>query len=112
MVNQGLQQFDVFLAYARDEDFQLVSEIRMRLEENDISVFDYEAQSPIGHNKCQYMADMVVERCRKSIIILSPKFVKSKWCNFVASLAHSKSPGLFLHDPVCSQGVLCVLIIP
>ena len=39
------------------------------------------------------IADMIKKGCRKTIIILSPDYIRSPWCNYEANLAFMKSPG-------------------
>ena len=39
------------------------------------------------------IADMITSGCRKTIIILSPDYVQSSWCNYEANLVINRSPG-------------------
>lgn len=41
------------------------------------------------------IADMIKDGCRKTIIILSPDYLKSPWCKYEANVAFMKSPGKF-----------------
>lgn len=40
------------------------------------------------------IADKIKRGCRKTIIILSPDYNQSSWCNYEARLAHHKNPGI------------------
>ena len=39
------------------------------------------------------IADMITSGCRKTIVILSPDYVQSSWCNYEANLVINRSPG-------------------
>ena len=40
------------------------------------------------------IADMITNGCRKTIVILSPDYVRSPWCNYEANLVINRSPGI------------------
>jgi hypothetical protein len=39
------------------------------------------------------VADMIKQGCRKTVVILSPDYIKSPWCKYEANLAMTESPG-------------------
>ena len=39
------------------------------------------------------IADKIKRGCRKTVIIMSPDYIDSSWCNYEARLAHHKNPG-------------------
>ena len=39
------------------------------------------------------IADMIKQGCRKTVVILSPNYLKSPWCNYEANIAMVASPG-------------------
>ncbi len=43
----------------------------------------------------QEIANMIRKECRKTVIILSPDFINSKWCSYEADLAMVDSPGIY-----------------
>ena len=42
------------------------------------------------------IADKIKRGCRKTVIIMSPDYIDSSWCNYEARLAHHKNPGELL----------------
>jgi len=38
------------------------------------------------------IADMIKKRCRKTVVILSPHYLKSSWCRYEATQALHASP--------------------
>lgn len=86
------QEYDVYLSYSKvDSDF--AQEVREHLLQAGKSVYDYEMDSLLGNNIPVEKGDMIMERCHKMVVILSPSYVADTWCKFEAALAKTKSPG-------------------
>ncbi|XP_065681416.1 myeloid differentiation primary response protein MyD88-A-like [Hydra vulgaris] len=100
--NQGLQypithvgnftlndNYDVFISYAKD-DISFAKLIKNRLEkENGFKVcIDYCDFLP-GYNPFEQVCSVIIEKCKKVIVILSPNFNKSSYCQTHAKIASS-----------------------
>ena len=111
------QRFDVFLSFAEeDQDFaeevrhRIVSKLKLRVfvpsEGESVGLLSLHL-SPSFVLQCFFLsadlmpgkvfhheiADMITKGCRKTIIILSPDYVQSSWCNYEANLVINRSPG-------------------
>ena len=42
----------------------------------------------------EQIADMIKKGCRKTVIILSPDYLRSPWCGYEANQALVASPGM------------------
>ena len=76
------------------------------LKQNDFSVYEYEEDSDPGEDEPQVKGDMIMEKCRKVILIMSPSYIESEYKMMEASLARSKCPGVCLCVCVC----VCVCV--
>ncbi|XP_065662464.1 myeloid differentiation primary response protein MyD88-like [Hydra vulgaris] len=81
--------YDVFISYAKD-DINFAKLIKDRLEnENGYKVcIDYCDFLP-GYNPFEQVCSVILEKCRKVIVILSPNFNKSSYCQTHAKIASS-----------------------
>ena len=43
----------------------------------------------------EQIADMIKSGCRKTIVLLSPKYLESEWCSYEARMALHESPGAY-----------------
>lgn len=93
------QEYDVYLSYS-GENYLFAQEVKDCLVQAGKTVYDYEMDSPLGNNIPEEKGDMIMERCRKMVVVLSPSYVGDKWCKFEASLAKAKSPGKSI-DLIC-----------
>ena len=86
-------RFDVFLSFA-EKDAEFAKEIQLRLSPRaGVRVyFPSEAMMP-GKAFCEEIADKIKRGCRKTLIILSPDYLKTPWCRYEACLALDKNPG-------------------
>lgn len=86
------QRFDVFLSFA-EEDQEFAEEVRHRIVSKlKLRVFVPSEDLMPGKVFHREIADMITMGCRKTIIILSPDYVESSWCNYEANLVINRSP--------------------
>ena len=57
------------------------------------------------------IADMITNGCRKTIIILSPDYVQSSWCNYEANLVINRSPGICTRNFLKSGGIVACFLL-
>ena len=86
-------KFDVFLSSA-EENWEFATEVQHRLcHRAGVSVYvPSDAMIP-GKSVGSEIADKIKQGCKKTLIILSPEYLKSPWCKYEASLALHNSPG-------------------
>jgi hypothetical protein len=86
------KQFDVFLSFSQhDEEF--AEEIRTRLTtQAHMRVFVPSDDLMPGKVFSEQIADMIKSSCRKTIVLLSPNYLKSEWCSYEARMALHESP--------------------
>ena len=110
-------RFDVFLSFA-EEDAEFAEEMKERLMNRysnhwvmkslgnnsqffpnrfsaGISVyFPSDAMMP-GKVFSDEIADMIKKGCKKTVLLLTPDYIRSPWCNYEARLALHKNPGYY-----------------
>lgn len=95
-LNTTAQRYDVFLSFA-EEDEEFAEEMKHKFvndAELEVAVASDVIAGKIFH---QEIADIIMERCRKIVIILSPYYLKSEWCLYEANHALYKSPSAKKH---------------
>jgi toll-like receptor 2 len=79
-------KYDAFVSYA-DEDMPFVQKLVSQLEaEGDLSLCIHHRDFVPGYNIAENIIT-AVNRSRKTIVVLSPNFVKSEWCKYELHIA-------------------------
>jgi len=106
--------YDAFICYA-PEDNHYAQELASQLEEHDLRVTTADDLLP-GHFQHDALIQLIDQRCRKVVIILTPKFCLSKECEFQMKFAsevgiNAGSPKLIpvLYEP-CDETKLPSMI--
>ncbi|KAG9509739.1 5'-AMP-activated protein kinase subunit gamma-1, partial [Fragariocoptes setiger] len=79
--------YDAFVCYA-DDDYEFVAHLIEFLEQHDIRIATREHLLP-GHLEYDALTQLIDRRCRRMLIILSPQFLNSNQCDFLAKFAAS-----------------------
>ncbi|KAL5510668.1 hypothetical protein EMCRGX_G006254 [Ephydatia muelleri] len=86
------QRCDIFLSFAQ-EDREFAEEVKARLQtKKKLKVFIPSEDVMPGEVFSEQVADMIKQGCRKTVIILSPAYLRSPWCSFESHLALHHSP--------------------
>eukprot|EP00731_Ephydatia_muelleri_P032867 Em0024g411a len=86
------QRCDIFLSFAQ-EDREFAEEVKARLQtKKKRKVFIPSEDVMPGEVFSEQVADMIKQGCRKTVIILSPAYLRSPWCSFESHLALHHSP--------------------
>lgn len=94
--NGEAERYDAFVVYGdttRDIRFMLDMVKVLEGEEHNIKLFVPGRDDLAGTEKFVLTADMIANRCRRVIVILSRGFENSEYCDFALKLAQSLSPG-------------------
>ncbi|VDI43161.1 Hypothetical predicted protein [Mytilus galloprovincialis] len=97
-------KFDVFLSYADEERIFAIMELTKRLEENEnfrlcIHERDFIPGCDIADNIVN-----AIHNSRKVIFVVTPAFLKSKWCIYELNMA-------YMEYVVSRQGVNCMIMV-
>lgn len=93
-VNSGKKQtFDAYVSYC-EEDLPFVKEMIETLEKTyDIKLCVDARDLLVGSSKHFVTAQVIAQRCRKVILVMSPSFLRSSECEFQVKIALALSPG-------------------
>ncbi|CAC5382204.1 unnamed protein product [Mytilus coruscus] len=97
-------KFDVFLSYADEERLFAISELTKKLEQNEnfrlcIHERDFIPGCDVADNIIN-----AIHNSRKVIFIVTPAFLKSKWCIYELNMA-------YMEYVVSRQGVNCMIMV-
>ena len=83
-------RYDVFVSYNRHDKDWVDEVLQPKLEdENGIRLCLHERDFELGGEIMEQVIDSI-EKSRKTLLILSPHFVRSNWCKFEMRMAHQK----------------------
>ena len=83
-------RYDVFVCYNRHDKDWVDEILQPKLEdENGISLCLHERDFELGGEIIEQVIDSI-ENSRKTLLILSPHFVRSNWCTFEMRMAHQQ----------------------
>ncbi len=84
-------EFDVFISYSSRDKAWVRGELLKRIEQTGLKAFidfrDFTRGAP-SIKECE----RGVERCRKTLLILTPNYLESEWCEFEGVMAQTLSP--------------------
>lgn len=86
-----LDIYDVYLS-CDSEDWHFGKHLGDVLRRNGFSVYEYEEDSDPGEDEPLVKGNMIMEKCRKVILVMSPSYIESEYKMMEASLARSKCP--------------------
>lgn len=97
-VSDDKTKYDVFICYS-SKDWDWVRELLTELEKRSYSCFidrrDFLPGMPIAENIAQ-----AIDGSKKTVVVLSPDFVSSKWCNYELEMAYLQESGQSYHQVV------------
>lgn len=103
------EMFDAFVCFS-DEDYEFMTEMLRELEEDRCHKLCVDVRDLLDHQDHSITAEVIKERCQRTIVILSRNFVRedNKLCEFAMRVAQSLSPAAqrskiipILIDPEC-----------
>ncbi|XP_052081447.1 toll-like receptor 4 [Mytilus californianus] len=97
-------KFDAFLSYAEEERLFIIMEVIKKLEENEnLRLCIHERDFIPG---CDIADNIInaIHQSRKVIFVVTPSFMKSKWCRFEQHMA-------YMEYAVSRQGVDCIIMV-
>ncbi|CAL1287466.1 unnamed protein product [Larinioides sclopetarius] len=80
--------YDAYISYA-DEDIQFVYNLVQYLESNGFKVFIRTRDLLAGHSEYETNMQLIQERCKRVLIVLTPNFINCPACEVQASFAAS-----------------------
>lgn len=91
--NSNIKRFDAFLSYApKQSDF--IEHLRNILENEPhcLALFDPSRDSLMNDSEYEATCELIKNRTKTVIIVLSKDYLESEHCNFSMNFAHSLSP--------------------
>ncbi|GIY62162.1 myeloid differentiation primary response protein MyD88 [Caerostris extrusa] len=82
----GVTIYDAYVSYA-DEDFTFVYQLVQRLESVGFKLFIRSRDLLAGHSEFEIDMQLIQERCRRVLIVLSPDYLKCPACEVQSSFA-------------------------
>jgi tetratricopeptide (TPR) repeat protein len=84
-------EFDVFISYSSRDGAWVKSELLPRIEQAGLKAFIDYRDFTRGAPSIKEMQRGVVE-CRKTLVVLTPDYVQSEWCDLESIMAQTLSP--------------------
>lgn len=84
--------YDVFVSYSHDDSHWIKNELLTRLESHSFSYFIDFQDFVAGKSGIEEMERGVLES-RRTLVVLSPNYVKSEWTKFENVMAQTTDPG-------------------
>lgn len=94
----GPTYYDAFVCYnpeAEDLKFvkRMIEELENKRRPNNLKLFVPNRDDLPGASKHVISAKLIQERCKRMVIVMSPRYLQSDACDFQTKFAHALSPG-------------------